>query len=304
MGTPDFAVPALRRLVEGDHEVVAVVTRPDARKGRGRHLSPPPIKRTAQDLGVPVLQPRRLKDPLFLDALAQTQPDLVVVVAFRILPPEVLSVPRLGSINLHASLLPKYRGAAPMHWAIINGERRTGVTVFLLDTGVDTGQILVQRPVEVGPEETVGELHDRLAEIGPEALAEAVDLLASGQARPSRQPVEGASAAPKLSRTDCAIDWSRDAEAVRNLIRGTNPYPGAFTIWRGRALKVYQARVRSSERSGEAGEVLEVAPRMGIRVATGCGTLELVDVQLAGKRRMPAAEFVRGQDVVVGERLG
>jgi len=304
MGTPDFAVPSMRRLVEGDHEVVTVVTRPDARKGRGRRLSPPPVKRVAQDLGVPVLQPRRLKDPGFVDALMQRRPDLIVVVAFRILPPEVLALPRLGAINLHASLLPKYRGAAPMHWAIINGERTTGVTVFLLDEGVDTGRILAQRPVEIGPEETVGELHDRLAEIGPEVLMEAIDLLASGRAHAVRQPAEGASAAPKLSRADRIIDWSKDAEAVRNLIRGTNPYPGAFTMWRGRALKVHRVRVRPSELSGEPGEVLEADPRMGVLVATGCGVLELMDVQLAGKRRMPGVEFVRGQDIAAGERLG
>ena len=304
MGTPDFAVPSLQSLVESDHDVVAAVTRPDARKGRGRRLSAPPVKRVAQDRGVSVLQPRRLKDPNFIDALARMHPDLIVVVAFRILPTEVLAVPRLGAINLHASLLPKYRGAAPMHWAIINGERTTGVTVFLLDAGVDTGQILLQRPVEIGPEETVGELHDRLAQTGPEVLLQALELLASGRVHPVPQPAEGVSAAPKLSRADCAIDWSEDAEVIRNLIRGTNPYPGAFTMWKGKTLKVHRASVRPLKVEGKPGEVLGPDPRTGILVATGCGVLALEDVQLEGKRSMSAAEFVRGQDVAAGERVG
>lgn len=302
MGTPDFAVPSLRRLAQSAHPVVAVVTRPDAPQGRGRALAPPPVKLAAGALGMPVLQPESLSDPCFLEALRACDADLFVVVAFPILPGEVLKIPRQGSINLHASLLPRYRGAAPIQRAIIAGETETGLTTFLLTPRMDTGDILMQRRVEIGPEETAGELADRMKRVGADLLAETVEGLASGALAPVSQPSKGATKAPKLTREDGRIDWSQDAETIRNLIRGTNPDPGAFTTWRGNLLKVHRAVEDPLAPPGQRGEI--VAAAEGVTVATAEGGLRLTEVQPSGKKRMTGAEWVRGYRLQIGEMLG
>jgi len=304
MGTPDFAVPSLERLLESDHEVVGVVTQPDRPKGRGRKWEPTPIKRLALEHRRPVWTPERLKDGDFLEALRTLEPDLFAVVAFRILPPEVLEIPKQGAINVHPSLLPKYRGAAPIQWAIIRGERETGVTTFCISCDVDCGDILLQRVVVIGEEETAGELHDRLKEIGADLLLESIDLMASGCTRPQIQPSEEASSAPKLSKEDARIDWSKESEEIRNWIRGTNPLPGAFTCYKGSMFKVHRAKQIPYCGESLPGEILAADGKEGITVATGCGALALIEVQPEGKRRMTSAEFVRGHRICVGERLG
>ena len=304
MGTPDFAVPSLERLLESDHEIAGVVTQPDRPRGRGQKCAPTPIKRLALAHGLPVWTPKRLKDRAFLEALRNLKPDLFAVVAFRILPPEVLEIAKHGAINVHPSLLPKYRGAAPIQWAIIRGERETGVTTFCISCDVDCGDMLLQRVAPIGKEETAGELHDRLKEVGADLLVESVDRMTSGRFQPRIQPSEGASSAPKLSKEDGRIDWSKGAGEIHNWIRGANPLPGAFTCYKGSILKVHRAKEIPCIEEGLPGEILVADGKQGIVVATGCGALLLTEVQPEGKRRMSSAEFARGHRVCVEERLG
>jgi methionyl-tRNA formyltransferase len=304
MGTPDFAVPSLKKLLEDGHQIVGVVTRPDKPRGRGKHFISSPIKQEALANNLPVLTPERLKDPDFLGSLRQIAPKLVVVVAFRILPPELLAIPPRGVINLHASLLPKYRGAAPINWAIINGERQTGLTTFCIDEQVDTGDIILQRVVPIDQQETAGELHDRLMFLGAELLSKTVSLVESGNLPRGPQPKEGASEAPKLRKEDARIDWSKPAEQIRDLIRGTNPRPGAFTYRKGTLLKIHRASAIAAAPKGAPGEVLKADRKEGIWIATGEGELFLAQVQPQDRRPMSSAEFVRGYGVLEGEIWG
>ena len=302
MGTPDFAVPSLERMAGSRHDLVAVVTQPDRPRGRGRKLAPPEVKRTAQGLGIPVLQPTSLTDPAFLGHLEDLGADLFAVVAFSILPRRVLKIPRLGSVNLHPSLLPRYRGAAPIQWAVICGETETGVSIFRLSSRVDAGDLLLQERVSIGPDETAGELYERLKVLGADMLVRAVDGLADGTVAPVPQTDVGATRAPRLEKEDGRLDWSRDAETLRNRIRGTNPFPGAFTFWQGQVLKVHRAAVVDGD--GAPGTVLQADPRAGVWVAAGSGALALEEGQPAGKKRMKGVAFVRGYPVAVGEVLG
>ncbi|MDA0747668.1 MAG: methionyl-tRNA formyltransferase [bacterium] len=302
MGTPDFAVPSLERLAKSEHELVGVVTRPDRQQGRGRKVLPPPVKVTAQRLGLPVVQPEMLREPGFLEALHGLEADLFVVVAFVILPGVVLKVPKYGSVNLHPSLLPKYRGAAPINWAVIRGEAETGLTVFRLTSKVDAGDLLYQETVPIGPDETAGELYERLKVQGAEAVVRAVDALSQGTATPRPQSNDGVTKAPKLEKGDGRIDWTKDAVSIRNLIRGTNPFPGAFTQLKSENLKVHRAEL--AEGLGRPGEVILADGKQGLVVATACGALSLEEVQPAGKGRISGAELVRGYRVEKGEVLG
>lgn len=302
MGTPDFAVPSLEQVAKSGHELVGVVTRPDMPRGRGRKQMPPGVKVTAQDLGVPILQPVSLKDPAFQASLRELDADLFVVVAFLILPKAVLAIPKQGSVNLHPSLLPKYRGAAPIQWAVIRGETETGITIFQLSPRVDAGDMLLQEKVAIGSEETAGALYERMKEMGASLLVKAIDGIANGTVVPVSQSDEGVTRAPKLDKEDGRIDWSADAETVRNLIRGTNPFPGAFTVWRGTLLKVHRAV--AVEGLGAPGQVIEADPKRGIMVGTGSGQVRLEEVQPAGKKRMNGADFVKGYGIDVGEMLG
>ena len=278
MGTPEFAVPSLERLVEAGYRPVAVVTGPDRPRGRGQRVQPTPVKEAALRLGLsPILQPESVRDPAFAEAIADLQPDVIVVVAFKILPPEVYSQARLGAFNLHASLLPRYRGAAPIHRAIMAGETETGVTTFFLRPEVDTGEIILQKRTPIGPEETAGELHDRLMHLGAEAVLETVRLIERGEAHP----------------------WDRPARVVHNHIRGLSPHPGAWTMHGDRLLKLYRSRLAEGE--GPPGTVLEADDRLV--VACGEGAVELLELQQEGRRVLPANAFLRGYPLRPGDRL-
>lgn len=304
MGTPDFAVPSLQKIVESGLDVVGIVTRPDKPRGRGQKMQPTEVKAAAQDLGldVPILQPESLKDKGFLADLKALEADLFAVVAFLILPRNVLAIPPLGSVNVHPSLLPKYRGAAPIQWAVINGETETGVTIFRLSPRVDAGDVLIQEHVTIGGDETAGELYERLKGVGAELLVQAIQGVGNGTVTPIPQSDEGVTRAPKLEKDDGQIVWTNGAEDIRNLIRGVNPFPGAFTLWQGQILKVHRAFVVDGV--GKPGVVVGVDGKTGLCVATGQGALLLDEVQPAGKKRMSGADFVRGYPVQVGDLLG
>lgn len=302
MGTPDFAVGTLERLNESCHEIVSVVTRPDRPKGRGQRVMPQKVKITAQRLNLPILQPHSLRDPKFLNLLVSLDADLFVVVAFQILPRVLLFIPKKGSINLHPSLLPRFRGAAPINWALIRGEIETGVTTFYLKPKVDAGDIIFQRRTPIGPNETAGELGNRLKLLGADLVLETVNSIGRGEVVPVVQRESEVTSAPKLKKEHGLIDWGLDANSIQNLIRGTNPFPGAFTEWRGGFLKIHLSSI--SEGDGMPGEVVVSDSKNGIVVASGDGALALLEVQPAGKRRISGAEFCRGYKIKVGERFG
>ena len=301
-GTGTFAVPCLQALAETG-QLVLVITQPDRPAGRGLKPTPPPVKEAAQKLGFPLIQPQSINSPEVLDQLRGLELDLLVVAAYgQLLKREVLGLPRLGCVNVHASLLPKYRGAAPVAWAILNGEEVTGVTTFLMDEGMDTGPILLQREVEIGPEETRGELEARLAQVGAELIVETVAGLAAGTLQPRPQPVAG-TLAPRLKKEQSRTDWCWPAGKVHNWVRGMNPWPAAFTSFRGRLLKLHRSRVvDSTPQDLPPGTIL---PDKGaLRVACGEGVVELLEVQPEGKRRMSGRDFLNGYRPRSGERLG
>lgn len=294
-------MPALERLCQA-FGVLLVIAQPDRPAGRGLRLSSPPTVAAARRLGLPILQPNTINAPPALDQLRALNLDVLVVAAFgQFLAPPVLSLPRLGCVNLHASLLPRYRGAAPVAWAIIRGERETGVTTFLLDEGMDTGPILLQRAVPIGEEETAGELEGRLAALGAELLVETLHGLAAGTIHPRPQPAEG-TLAPKLHKEDGRIRWTWDARQIHNLVRGTNPWPGAQTTLRERLVKVHHTRVVAGE--GSAGAPGEILPRRDRLVAAaGSGALEVLELQPAGCRILSGREFINGYCRCGGERF-
>lgn len=303
MGTPGFAVPALEALVAAGLPPALVVTAPDGTAGRGKALRPSAVKLAAEARGLAVRQPDDLRAPAFVAELRALGPDVIVVVAFRILPPEVYQTARLGAFNLHASLLPAYRGAAPIQRALMAGERETGVTTFLLQPSVDTGAILRQERLSVGPDETGGELHDRLAALGAALVVETAQGLLAGTLRATPQDDTRASRAPKIFRDDARLDWARAARALHNHVRALAPVPGAWTAWRGETLKVLATQVAQEDgRCGTPGAVLEAGPRLV--VACGEGALELRAVQREGKRRVEAAAFLNGAGLRPGEHLG
>jgi methionyl-tRNA formyltransferase len=304
MGTPEFAVPTLEALLESKHTVRAVITQPDKPAGRGRQLKAPPVKKLALERGVPCLQPAKLRDQAVIEEIASFRPEVIVVAAYgKILPPQVLAIPPRGCINVHASLLPKYRGAAPIQWAIIHGETETGITIMLMDEEMDHGPILLQRPVPIMPEETAGELHDRLAPIGAACLMEALDKLESGTLVPRPQDHSRATYAPMLTKEDGRVDWSQPARSVLWRIRGVTPWPGAATTLEGEPLKIWKASLGPEEVEGQPGEVVSAADQ-GLLVACGQGSVLVEELQLAGKRRMDVASFLRGRPVEPGTILG
>ena len=302
-GTPEFAVPALDALHAAGHELLAAYTQPDRPAGRGRRLAASPVKRRAAELGVPVEQPQSLKDQATQEKLASYRPELMVVVAYGlILPQQVLDVPALGCINIHASILPRWRGAAPIQRAILAGDGETGVTIMKMDAGLDTGPVLLERRTPIGDRETAGELHDRLATLGGEAVVAAIEAWNSGRIAPVPQPLEGATYAAKIRKEEALIDWSRSAEEIDRQVRAFNPWPVAETRWLDRQLRVWMARPVGGGREGPPGEVIEVS-RDGVLVATGQGALSLERLQLPGGRVLPIAEFLKAQDLA-GARLG
>jgi methionyl-tRNA formyltransferase len=306
MGTPEFAIPSLKILLEHGHNVIAVVTAPDKPQGRGQKIAPSPVKEFALQKNLPILQPERLKASDFASGVAQLQSDLIVVVAFRILPPEVFTIPRLGSFNLHASLLPKYRGAAPINWALIQGEEETGVTTFFLQEKVDTGSILLQARLRIGPNETAGELHDRLAELGSQVVLQTVRAIEVGNVTVQPQDESLASLAPKIFKEDCSIDWKKPSQQVHDFVRGLSPHPCAWTMLNRKVLRVYRTSIAESAEllpGRKAGEIVDVrADRALVRTQTG--VLALEEVQQEGRRRMGISEFLRGTTLNIGDQLG
>ena len=303
MGTPDFAVPPLEALLAAGYRPVAVVTVPDKPVGRGQQVRPSAVKRAAEAAGLPVLQPESLRDPTFIEALAALAPDVLVVVAFRILPPEVYTLARKGAFNLHASLLPAFRGAAPIQRALMAGVTETGVTTFFLREQVDTGAIILQRALPVGPDETGGELHDRLATIGAEAVVETVRRIEAGTAAAQPQDDRLASPAPKLFKDDLRVEWAQPARAVHDHVRALSPHPAAWTTLRGEQVKLFGTRVeREDGEAGPPGAVLEASGRLV--VACGAGAVGVLELQREGKRRVSARDFLNGVALVPGERFG
>jgi len=301
-GTPEFAVPSLRALLAGRDPVIGVVCQPDKPAGRGQQLAVPPVKRAALGAGLTVFQPEKLRTPETIETLASWAPDLIVVAAYgKILPKIVLDLPRLGCINVHASLLPKYRGAAPIQWAILRGEERTGITIMCMNERMDAGDILLQQEVDISAQETSGELQARLAGMGAFALMETIARLHAGTLMPQPQREDSMTLAPMIKKEDGRIDWTRPAVYIARLVRAFNPWPSAFTGLGGKQLKIHRAHAEVSHSAAPAGVVLR-ADKV-ISVATGEGALVLDEVQLEGRKRLSAAEFARGA-VKVGMVLG
>ncbi len=301
MGTPDFAVPSLEILLANNYPVKAVVTAPDKPRGRGQELSPTPIKTAALKHQLDVLQPESLKEPAFAANIKELNPDLIIVVAFRILPKEVFTIPRLGSFNLHASLLPKYRGAAPINWAIINGEKETGVTTFFLQEKVDTGNLLLQARLPITAEDNAGTIHDKLAEVGAEIVLHTIRLIERGKAITRQQDDTLASPAPKIFKDDCRMDWNQSAEKIQNRIRGLSPYPTAFTTHNGKVIKLYKSHLVESPSVGEPGEVK--VGDLRLEVCTQDKMIAIDELQQEGRKRMGVEEFLRGYKIHNSEKL-
>lgn len=307
MGTPDFSVPTLERLIASRHEVIAVVTQPDKPKGRGKEVQMPPVKETALQHGIPVYQPVRARETSFVGEIRSLAPDVVVVIAFgQILSRELLDVPKLGCVNIHASLLPKYRGAAPIQWAVINGDRETGITTMMMDVGMDTGDMLEKLVVPLGEKETGGSLFDRLSLLGGDLILSTLDKLEDGTLVRTPQDHDEATHVKKIEKSMGDIDWTMDAAAIERLIRGLNPWPSAYTHWNGKILKIWEADVASGDGSqgsrASAGEVLEAAGD-SLKVQTGNGVLDIRSLQLEGKKRMDTGAFLRGYQVETGYRF-
>lgn len=303
-GTADIAVPALAALAR-QHQVLAVVTATDKKKGRGLHLGLAPVKITAQQNGWPVLQPADLGDHSLIRGLKEKKADLFVVCAYgKILPKEILKIPRIYTINLHMSLLPKYRGAAPINWAIINGEQHTGVTIFKMDEHMDQGDIILQKEQPILDADTSESLGRKLAGLGKTALLEALELISQGKAELTKQRQEEVSLAPKLKKEDGLIDWGRPALEIHNRVRGLQPWPGAHTYFRDRLLKIWESEVIPAQEKRTAGGIIMVEKKGTLAVDTGKESLLLKTLQLAGKRKMSAREFITGHKIEIGERLG
>lgn len=299
MGTPEFAVASLNALVNAGCTIVGVITAPDKPAGRGMQMQQSAVKKFAVEKGLHILQPEKLKNPQFLDELKVLQADLQIVVAFRMLPEVVWNMPPMGTINVHGSLLPQYRGAAPINWAIINGEEETGVTTFKLKHEIDTGDVLLQERLPIGENETAGELHDRMKELGARILVETVNGLAEGSLveHPQISLLESVAFevkhAPKIFTDTCKIDWTKSVAEIHNLIRGLSPYPGAFTSLNGKVLKIYRSQKLEGESAGPVGEY-QTDRKSYLRFACVDGYIDVKELQLEGKKKMNVDEFLRG----------
>lgn len=303
MGSPEFATHSLRVLYEAGEKIEAVITQPDRKRGRGLTLTPPPVKTEAQKIGIPIHQSERVKEKGFVDFINSIKPDMIVVVAYgQILPKEILEIPRYGCINLHGSLLPKYRGAAPIQWAIIKGEKRTGVTTILMDSGMDTGDILLQEEIDIDPSDTAGTLSERLSLTGANLLLKTVKGLEKGTPKPKPQEHSSATYAPILKKEDGRIDWTKEAEEIKNQVRGMNPWPGAYTFLEGRILKIWDVDIINTE-GGEHGRIIATG-KEGITVSAGKGCLLIKELQLEGRRRTTSKVFLHGYRIREGFFLG
>lgn len=310
MGTPEIAATILETLLSSDIEIIGVVTQPDKPKGRGKEMASPPVKEVALKHQIPVYQPRRVKEPEFVEQLKALAPDIILVAAFgQILSKDILDLPPYGCINVHASLLPKYRGSAPIQWVILNGEKKTGVTIMKMDVGCDTGDMMLKREIDIAKDETGGSLHDKLAEIGGEALLEAIEMIKKGTATYTKQDDSQSTHIKMLSKDMGRIDFSKDAASIERMIRGLNPWPSAYTYYKGKTLKLWCAEVYHSPETIEAineaefGSIVKVT-KEAIFVKTGDALLKINELQLEGKKRMLTGEFLRGYPVKTGEIFG
>ena len=304
MGTPEFAVPSLEALLRSSDEVVGIVTQPDRPKGRGQELAPSPVKLIALRERIPFLQPAKMKDPAFLGSLAVWRPDLIAVTAFgRILPPAILTLPPKGCINVHGSLLPKYRGAGPIQWAIINGETETGITTMLMDEGMDTGAMLLQEAIPINTDDTAGSLSPRLAELGGRLLAQTIARLKAGSLMPRVQDHSQATMAPLLKKEDGLIDWILPAAAIANRIRGLTPWPGAYTFLGEDRWMLGRTSPLQDSSALDPGRIVGVT-KEAIHVSTGKGTLAILELQPANSRKMTVAQYLSGHLVQIGSQLG
>ncbi len=305
MGTPEFAVPSLRALVHAGYKVAGVITAPDKPAGRGRKLQESAVKKYALATGLKLLQPTNLKDPDFLEELRSLRADLQVVVAFRMLPVQVWEQPKLGTFNLHASMLPDYRGAAPINWAIINGETRTGLTTFFINEDIDTGNIILQREVPIGDSTTAGELHDLMMEVGSDLVLDTVALIAAGEAKPRPQKTGAVKMAPKLNKENCRIRWDLPMQRIFDHIRGLSPYPAAWTQLYNKGeiteMKIYRSQMVYGSHDKEPGAV--VVRDKQILVAVNSGYLKLLELQLAGKRKLDAISLLNGYRFEDGSKM-
>ena len=302
MGTPNFALQTLQGIIDFGCNVVGVFTQPDRPKGRGKQVASPPVKDLALKYGIPVFQPKKLREEQAIKDLRDLSPDLIVVVAYgQILPQSVLDIPQCGCINVHASLLPKYRGAAPINQAIIDGEAETGITTMFMDAGLDTGDMLIKKHLSIGPEETAGELHDRLARLGREAMEDTLSQLCSGSLKRQPQDNSQSSYAPMMKKEDGRIDWTRSAAEVHNQIRGLDPWPGAYTYVNGTLLKLAKT-CPCQDGTASPGTIVRI-DKQELGIACGVGTLAVREIQLAGRKKMPVAEFLRGYPLELGVHL-
>ncbi len=291
MGTPEFALPSLKKLVDSSHEVLAVVTSPDKERGRGQKISYTPVKSLALQYNLQVLQPEKLKDENFISSLKKFEADLFVVVAFRILPPEVFTIPPKGSFNLHASLLSKFRGAAPIQWALINGEKETGLTTFALEEKVDTGSIYLQEKISIDEDDDYGSLHDKLSMLGADLVLETVNLIESGTYQLKMQDNTLASPAPKITKEMCKIDFQKSAVEIYNLVRGLSPHPAAYFEYDGKVIKVFKTEI-SSKKNLFPGQIY--SDKKNLIVGCGNQAIKILDLQLEGRKRMQTEAFLRG----------
>lgn len=290
MGTPDFAVLPLEAIINAGHTVTGVFTQPDKPKGRGYVLTPPPVKECALKYNISVFQPKSMKDGEVLSILKELNPDIIVVVAFgKLLPKDILDLPKYGCVNVHASLLPKYRGAGPIQWCVLNGETETGVTTMKMAEGLDTGDMLLKAPTQIGENETAGELHDRLAQLGASLIVETITALENNEIIPQKQDDSLSNYAPMLTKDLCKIDWSKSAQEIHNQVRGLNPWPIALASVNGKRVKIYSTTV--SDKTGEAGKVVCEKP---LTVACGNGSVVINELQPEGKKRINSQDFVRG----------
>lgn len=304
MGTPDFSVGTLEALIQAGHQVVLAVTQPDKPRGRGGKMQFPPVKETALEYGIPVFQPRKVREPENIEELRKYQADVIVVVAFgQILPREILELTPYGCINVHASLLPSYRGAAPIQWAVINGETVSGVTTMQMDEGLDTGDMLLKTEVPLEPEETGGSLHDKLAAAGASLCVRTLKALEEGTVTPKKQGESPTAYASMLKKEMGEIRWEEPAISIERLIRGLNPWPSAYTGWQDKTMKIWEAEVLEEDSGQEPGTVVRV-DKDGFLVQTGKGLLKVTALQIPGKKRMEADAFLRGYSMEPGEKLG
>lgn len=303
MGTPEFAVPSLAAIHESKHHVVGVVTQPDRQRGRGRKLLPTSVKYYAREMGIePVLQPEKMKDGGFQEALRQLNADVFVVVAFRILPAAVFEMPPLGTINLHPSLLPQLRGAAPLNWAIINGLTVSGISTIFIRKEIDAGNIILQRPEKIATHETAGDIHDRFAQIGAQMIVESLDKISSGPVATTAQDPDLVTPAPKITREMCYLDFDQPATGVKNWIHGLSPFPGAIVTWQGKQLKLLRANVSSDISEAKPGTVV-IAGDDSLEIACNPGQVRITELQLQGRKALKTADFLRGTPLKAGDHL-